>query len=110
MTAKMPRGLLLAVLISFVVFGLAHDLEPDSHTSAGPETTSEQTAAVPHSGAICALTLIAAGALGAKRARSRLGSCRRYGVPPPVMAVSMASRTPDGWPHSRFLFDFPLLA
>lgn len=64
------RGLLVATLVSFVVFGLAHDVELSPVDPLAPEAGVEHTDVIPHVDEICALTLIGAGMLVLRWIRS----------------------------------------
>lgn len=71
------RGLLVATLVSFVAFGLAHDLDLNPGGPLAFEAGVEHVDAIPHVEGICALTLIGVGMLFVRWIRSRLSGSSR---------------------------------
>lgn len=66
------RVLLVAILVSFFAFGLAHDFDVGAHQSHAAEVGVERSDPIPHVDEICALTLIWAGLLALGWSRKRL--------------------------------------
>lgn len=110
MGEKPVPTLLVVGLLSFVVFGIAHDFDLGSHESVAAGTIVEHAEPIPHVEEICALTLIGAGlvALRLRRALYRGGFVVR--IPSSRTRSLLAPRRDDVPRCPGFQLVFPMLA
>jgi hypothetical protein len=104
------RLLLIAILVSFFAFGLAHDFDfsPDEAHATG--VALEHSDPIPHVEEICALTLIGAGLLIVRLSRSLLSYSTHVRVECDRTSSSSHPRTRPTDPSPGFQLSFPMLA
>lgn len=104
------RGLLVAILVSFVAFGLAHDLDlsPDGLHAAG--VAVEHADQIPHVEEICAFTLIGAGLLIVRWSRWHLRGFKDTSVDRGRTSSAVRPRTRPTATSPGFQLSFPMLA